>query len=413
VLGNTTMLPRDTGYFAARLAAHVLGGGADSRLFAILREQKGWTYGAYAGLRRRRGVGYWEATAEVRTPVTDSALTELLHQVDRLRTQAMPDSELTNAKGYLVGSFPLQIETPEQIAGQVATVKRLALSADYLETYRERLSAVTPMRARLAAASFFRRSGLTIVVVGDGAQIYEKLQAIAPVRLVGVEGDPLTSADLAPKAASLAIDRSHLVARTDSFRILVQGNPFGTQVNTLHVGGDSAVYLEATNIGGFVRQDTRLVFAPQDFAVRELHQTGSFQGQQVETHLVYAGGRVTGTAMSPQPGGAPKSLTVDTAVVAGTIDDNALSVLLPALALAPGATLSLSVFSGGDGALRTLTAKVADPESVTVPAGTFDAFRVDVTGGPQSITLWVSTAAPRRVVKIAPSGAPFVLELVK
>src|SRR5206468_9657225 len=77
VLGNTTILATDPGYYPGRIATQVLGGGADSRLFLILREQKGWTYGAYANLRRHRGPGYWQATAEVRTEVADSALSEL------------------------------------------------------------------------------------------------------------------------------------------------------------------------------------------------------------------------------------------------------------------------------------------------------------------------------------------------
>ncbi len=74
VAGNPTIPPTDPVYYAGRVAAQVLGGGADSRLFLILREQKSWTYGAYASLRRHRGLGYWQATAEVRTDVADSAL---------------------------------------------------------------------------------------------------------------------------------------------------------------------------------------------------------------------------------------------------------------------------------------------------------------------------------------------------
>jgi zinc protease len=412
-VGNPAMGPRDTNYYAARLATQVLGGGTDSRLFQILREQKGWTYGSFAELRRLRGTGYWDATAEVRTEVTDSALKELLAQIHKIRTEAMPDSELGNAKGFLIGSFPLQIETPEQIAGQVATVKRLGLPATYLETYRERLGAVTPGRARAAAANFFRRAGLTIVVVGDGQKIYEGLNAIAPVRIVTAEGTPLTVDDLTPKGGPLAIDRAQLVTRTDSFRVLVQGNPFGTQVGTLQVTADSAVYTEATDLGGFVKQNTRVVFSPADWSVLEMHQTGVIQGQQLKSDLVYADGRVKGSTMTPQPGGQPKTLAIDTALVAGTLDDNALTVLLPGFALEAGKTLAVSMFTGGQNTTAVLSLKVNAPESVTVPAGTFDAYRVDITGGPQPLTVWVTTAAPRRIVKLAPGGQPVVLELVK
>jgi predicted Zn-dependent peptidase len=413
IAGNTTMSPRDTTYYAARVATHVLGGGTDSRLFLILREQKGWTYGAFAELRRHLGTGFWNATAEVRTAVTDSALKELLHQINRIRTEVMPDSELVNAKGFLVGSFPLQIETPEQIANQVANAKRLGLSPTYLETYRERLSAVTARRAQAAAANTLRRAGLTIVVVGDGQQVYDKLQAIAPVRLVSVDGTPLTPEDLTPKGAALELDRTQLVTRSDSFRILFQGNPMGSQVNRLHVSADSTYYVENTNIGGFVLQDTRVDFAPSDWSVRGVDQTGSFQGQKVETHLTYQDGRVKGSAQTPQQTGTPKTTAVDTTVVPGTIDDNALSVLLPALALEAGKTLTVNAFSSGQAAAQVITVKVGAPESVTVPAGTFDAFKVDLTGGQAPVTMWITAAAPRRIVKIAPGGAPLVIELVK
>ena len=182
VIGNTTFLPTDTAYYGARVATHVLGGGSDSRLFTILREQKSWTYGSYAGLRRNRGVGFFQATFEGRTEVTDSALTELLHQIDRIRTEAIPESELVAAKGFLVGSFPLTIETPRQIAQVVSTARLLGLGPDYVQRYRERLAGVSAARARAAAQRVIHRDALTIVVVGDAKALYEKLKPIAPVR---------------------------------------------------------------------------------------------------------------------------------------------------------------------------------------------------------------------------------------
>ena len=73
VIGNTTFLPTDTGYYAARIAAHVLGGGSDSRLFMILREQKGWTYGSYASLRRTRA---GSVTMDITFLLVSSAVSE-------------------------------------------------------------------------------------------------------------------------------------------------------------------------------------------------------------------------------------------------------------------------------------------------------------------------------------------------
>ena len=411
VIGNTTFVPTDTGYYAARIAMHVLGGGSDSRLFQILREQKSWTYGSYAALRRTRGLGYWQATFEGRTEVTDSALTELLHQIDRVRTVTIPDSELGAAKGFLVGSFPLTIETPRQIAQVVTTARLLGLGSDYLQRYRDRLAAVSGTRARGAAQLAMHRDALTIVVVGDAKALYDKLTAIAPVRLVDTEGKPMDPAELNPVGGPVSFDRSQIVAHSDTFQALVQGNVFGGQGAKVDVAGDSIVYTETTTIGTFQQSST--VVMNSDLTMRRSDQAGSVQNQRTETHLTYAGGRVKGTAMSPQPTGTPRSLTVDTAVVAGTIDDNALSALVVALPFEQGKTFNLIVFSSGEGAAKVVSVKVAGVENVTVPAGTFPAYRLELSGMQLPIVMHVSQAAPRRLLRVAPTGAPLVFELVK
>jgi len=410
VIGNTTFLPIDTGYYAARIATHVLGGGSDSRLFMILREQKSWTYGSYAALRRNRGMGYWQATFEGRTEVTDSALAELLHQIDRVRTETIPDSELVAAKGFLVGSFPLTIETPRQIAQVVTTARLLGLGPDYIQRYRERLSAVSGARARAAAQRVFKRDALTIVVVGDAKALYDKLKAIAPVRLVDVDGTARNPADLHPTGGPVAFDRSQIVARSDSFQALVQGNVLGGQAARVVIDGDSIVYTESTVIGQFQQLST--VVLNSDLSIRRTDQTGLVQGQHTETHLTYAGGRVKGTSQSPQPGG-PRTITVDTTVAAGAVDDNALAVLLPALPLEQGKTFNLNVFSSGEGATKVVSVKVAAIENVVVPAGTFPAYRLELSGMQLPIVMHVTQQAPRRLVRVAPTGAPLVFELVK
>ncbi len=414
VLGNTTMLPTDPNYYAARVATQVLGGGADARLFLILREQKSWTYGAYASLARYKGLGFWQATAETRTAVADSALTEVLRQVDRMRSDMVPDSELTNVRGFLVGSFPLSIETPQQIANQVASVRRLGLPDDYLRNYRDRLAAVTASRARDAAAATYRRDGLTIVVVGDATQLRDRLAAIAPVRLADIDGNPLTPDDLAPKAVAVALDRAQIVSRTDSFNVVIQGNVLGSQVWSVTATADSLLFRERLAIAAAgVSQQTTVRFDPASATVRQVDQTGGAAGQTSEIHLTYADGHVRGTSVTPQPTGTPKSLTIDTTIAADTYDDNALPLVITALPLEVGKTLNVSVFSSNDATVKVMTVKVGPPESVTVPAGAFEAYRLDVSGGQAPYVFHVTTATPRRIVKVEIVGAPFVFELAK
>jgi zinc protease len=414
VLGNTTIAPVDPLYYAGRVVTQVLGGGPDARLFLILREQKSWTYGAYASLHRNRGVGHWQATAEVRTEVTDSALTELVRQIDRIRTEVVPDSELAGAKGFLVGSFPRTIETPSQIASQVATVKLLGLGGDYLQRYRERLAAVTAVQAREAAARLYRRGGLTIVVVGDAAKVADGLRAVAPIRMVDIDGKRLTPADLVEKAGPVPLDPAHLEARTDSSRVLLQGNPLGATVTAIRRSGDALVLSEQTSFAdGAFHQQTTIVLDPADGSVRRLDQVTVQQGRKSETHLMYAGGRVRGKSAAPRTDGGVTPFEIDTLLPPGTMDENAVAFVVPALPLAPGKTISASFFSPSENTTRVLTFKVGQQESVTVPAGTFQAYPVNISGSRVPILMYVSAETPRRLVKTELVGQPFAVELVR
>ncbi len=413
LVGNLAMGPRDPVYYAITVGNRILGGGADARLFQILREQKGWTYGAYSSVTRRSSTGFFAANTEVRTPVTDSALVELLAQLKRFRTETVPDSELAAAKGYLIGSFPRSIETPQQIASQVTTVKLLGLGDDYLRTYRERLAAVTAQDIRNAARRLIRPDSAVIVVVGDGEVIYDKLLKIAPVRIVDSDGRTLTPEDLKPKTTRVAFDPSQLTSGRDSFQILVQGNPFGYMTTQLVRSADSLVYTEETVIAAAgLRQKTILRFDPRSLAVLSVERTGQAAGQKLETRVTYRQGRVQGRAQTPDPAaGAPRVVAVDTTVTEGTLDASAFQPLLPAFPLAEGANFSIQVFEAAEQRTRTLTVKVAGVTELTVPAGNFSTYRVEVSGTQQPFVFYVTREAPRKLAKIEIVGQPLTFEL--
>jgi len=162
-----------------------------------------------------------------------------------------------------------------------------------------------------------------------------------------------------------------------------------------------------------MEQRTTAVLSAATLAMRRADQTGRVQSQKSEIHLVYAGGRVTGSAVVPQGSGTPKTIAVDTTVPAGAVDDNVLSLILPALPLAEGKSFSLNVFSSGEGVTKVATIKVAGVENITVPAGTFSAYRLEISGMQLPVVMHVSTESPRRLLRVAPVGAPLVFQLVK
>jgi len=414
VVGNLGLRPGASAYYGMTVANKVLGGGSDARLFMILREEKSWTYGAYSSLSRRFDLGPFEATAEVRTSVTDSALAEIFRQLRRIRTEVIPDSELAAAKGYLTGVFPLTIETPQQVASQVANQKLLGLGDDYLERYRERIAAVTPEQARDAARAVIQPDSAVVVVVGDGAALYQPLRALFPVRIVDTDGKPLEPADLTAAGAAAAFDASQLAPRRDSLQILVQGNPMGTQTLDISAEDDAVVLVERTAIPLMgMTQETRMVLDAGSLALRSLDQTGQVGPQSAETHLTVAGDRITGRAQTPQPGGQAKVAEIDTTFAAGALEANQLSSMVPALPLADGASFTVNVLNASDGSIKPYTIRVEASDPVTVPAGTFEVYRVAVNGGSVPLVLSVSRDLPRRVVRLEAVGQPLVMELVK
>jgi zinc protease len=411
VAGNTTWNAGDPRHYAATLANRVLGGGSDARLFMILREAKGWTYGSYSSLTRQQGMGNFSATAEVRTEVTDSSLKELMTQFKRIGDEPIPAKEFEDAKSALVGRFPLQVETAAQVAGQVSNAQLLGLPSDYVQTYRQKLAAVTPAAAQAAAKAAIQPDRMLAVVVGDGSKLYDKLKAIAPVRVVSIDGTPLRPEDLVVKAAALDVAVDRLAPRTDSFVVMVQGNPFGFQRGKLEKSGSGWKYTEDTNLGPIMSQHTEVTF-DGDLTPGRVTQTGQQQGQQAKIEVSYAGGRAKGSATTPAPTG-PKTVQVDAEMVKGMIDDNMVQVLLPTFRWAAGAKFAVSVFQSGKGEPSSLTLTVSGEESVTVPAGTFAAWKVDMTGGEAPVTFHVEKAAPHRLVKIAIVGAPIEMRLAK
>lgn len=411
LIGNLTFPPTDTASYAATIANQVLGGGAGSRLFMILREEKGWTYGAYSSVVRRQSMGAFLANAEVRTEVTDSALGEMLHQGNRIRTEPVNSEELAAAKGALVGRFPLSIETADQVAGAVLNARLLGLPPDYLSTYRTRLAAVDAASLQRAATRLITPDASLVVIVGDATRMLETVERYGPIRMLTPTGESLSREALFGPATRLPVDLSLMAARSDSFAIMIQGMPLGGQRITLERTDAGFRYHEKMSIAGVVNQQIDVAI---DAAGRAtvVTQAGQVQGQPTAVNVLYVNGRATGDATTLDPASGVKTVTVDTTVSEAAIDDNTILAFLPTLPWATGARWTFPVFNAGQGSEVTLTLSVTGTESVTVPAGTHDAFRADLTGGPSPFTFWVSVAEPHRVLKVALVGQPIEFVLV-
>ena len=179
VVANLAITRTHPDYFPFLVMHTILGGTASARLFMNLREEKGYTYGAYSVLDARRYAGSFRATAEVRTPVTGASLREIFYELARIRDREVSEKELADAKSYLTGIFPIRLETQEGLIDQLVQIRMHGLPEDYLRTYRDRVSAVTREDVRRVANLYVTPDSASVVIVGDAREVREQAAPFA------------------------------------------------------------------------------------------------------------------------------------------------------------------------------------------------------------------------------------------
>ena len=165
----------DPDFVPLTVANRVLGG-TMGRLFRHLREEKGYTYGIGSGFSASDIRGQWSASTNVRTEVTEAALTDLLAEIAEMRDKPIPENELMDMKRAIVAVFALSLENPSQVLGYYVQNWLYGLPADYWDTYPAKINAVTAAQAQAAAKKYWDASKLQIVAVGDAGKVTEILK---------------------------------------------------------------------------------------------------------------------------------------------------------------------------------------------------------------------------------------------
>lgn len=188
------LLPGTPDVIPARVMNTILGGGATGRLFLNIREDKGYTYGAYSSLSSDRLVGSFNASASVRNEVTDSTVIEFIKELERIRDEPVDAELLENTKSFMTGSFARSLESPQTIARFALNIFRNELPEDYYETYLQKLNAVTVADVQAMAQKYIKPDEAFIFVVGSKDDVAESLvqfDADGKVDFYDAFGDPI------------------------------------------------------------------------------------------------------------------------------------------------------------------------------------------------------------------------------
>ncbi len=183
LLGNLGITRTDPDYYAVLLADRILGGGPSARLFLNLREDKGYTYGAYSGFAASKYRGTWISSSEVRTDVTEGAMREFMYELKRLRDEKATADELDNAKRAIVGGFALSLEQPQILLQNIITQKLYDLPVDYWDMYPQKVATVTLEDIQRVAQKYIDLDHLQIVAVGDAAKARDALAKYGKVEV--------------------------------------------------------------------------------------------------------------------------------------------------------------------------------------------------------------------------------------
>jgi zinc protease len=174
-VGNIGLPRKHPDYLALDLAIKILGGEGGNRLHRVLRSERGLTYGASADTNALKDAGDIVADTDTRSETTGEALRLIVEEFWRLQRERVSDRELSDAQAYLTGNFPLSIETPSAIALQVLNAVFYGLDLNELQTFRERVNAVTADDIQRVARLYLHPDKLSIVLVGDASVFAKQL----------------------------------------------------------------------------------------------------------------------------------------------------------------------------------------------------------------------------------------------
>jgi zinc protease len=168
ILGHLGIQRDNPDYYAVSVMNYILGGGGfASRLMDNIRDNKGLAYDVHSSFPANKYAGSFEVGLQTKNGSANTAIDEVLKEMDRIRTEPVGDEELSDAKSYLTGSFPLRIDSNRKIAGFLTAVEFYGLGLDYVDNYRKFIETVSKDDILRVAKKYLHTGNYVLIVVGD------------------------------------------------------------------------------------------------------------------------------------------------------------------------------------------------------------------------------------------------------
>jgi len=174
-------------YFPLMVGNSVLGNGANSRMFRVIREKEGFAYDAHSEYSTKRDAADLAAVTEVRNEVIEPALRAVFTELENMADAPVPADELANTKNFLSGIYLLRLETQDGLANQLNTIQTLGLPNNYLETYTTRVRSVEPDQIQAVAKKYIAPDQDAVIIVGDASKIGDAVKKFGEVTVVKAE----------------------------------------------------------------------------------------------------------------------------------------------------------------------------------------------------------------------------------
>jgi zinc protease len=168
---------------ALSLANAIVGGSFTSRLNQNLREQHGYSYGAFSAFAFGRGPGAFAALTSVQTDVTGKAVTEVFGELNKLVSEPLSADELSKGKALLAFQLVEALQSVGATSRAVADIFLFDLPLDEYRTYVSRLQALTPAAVQDAVRRTLHPEEMTLAIAGDAPAVLPQLQAEAALKL--------------------------------------------------------------------------------------------------------------------------------------------------------------------------------------------------------------------------------------